>query len=169
MNEAFHVSPTKSMGVLKVGSSSLAIVLCFASMVSNCIAQPISAPFQALAKFNEQVHWRHESNGVRALILAPNQWMRDRRCLVIYATPNGNSIEQSLGCNKPTSVDWRFDIQHVAAQIRWLRNQDTSMDYILAVVQSPQLSWPEWMSTRCVRCRNGKGDNDNRSSIYRRG
>ncbi len=148
MNEAFHVSPTKSMGVLKVGSSSLAIVLCFASMVSNCIAQPISAPFQALAKFNEQVHWRHESNGVRALILAPNQWMRDRRCLVIYATPNGNSIEQSLGCNKPTSVDWRFDIQHVAAQIRWLRNQDTSMDYILAVVQSPQLSWPEFRRTK---------------------
>jgi hypothetical protein len=66
---------------------------------------------------------------------------------MVFATPNGNTLEQTLGCRPSEKVDWRYDIQHVAAQIRWLQNQDTSTDYILAVVQAPQLSWPEFRRT----------------------
>ena len=38
--------------------------------------------------------------------------------------------------------DWHFDIQHVAAQIRRLREIDADEDIVLAVVQSPKLAWP---------------------------
>src|SRR3954469_8641233 len=41
--------------------------------------------------------------------------------LVFYACPNGNSIEQTLGCRLEPGMDWHFDIQHIAAQIRKLR------------------------------------------------
>jgi len=34
---------------------------------------------------------------------------------------NGNSIEQTLGCAMRRDLDWHYDIQHVAAQVRQLR------------------------------------------------
>jgi hypothetical protein len=83
-----------------------------------------------------------------------------KRLLVIYATPNGNTIEQTLGCagaeretpgqaggtvRRPDASegrDWHFDIQHVAAQVRRLREVDADEDIVLAVVQAPKLAWP---------------------------
>ncbi len=125
--------------------SALLFFLC--CLDTHCVAQPISNQFHNVELTQEQIRWRHESNGVRGLILAPRQLERNRRCLVVFATPNGNTLEQTLGCRASEKVDWRYDIQHVAAQIRWLRNQDTSTDYILAVVQAPQVSWPEFRRT----------------------
>jgi len=61
---------------------------------------------------------------------------------VLFATPNGSTVEQTLGCKAAEGLDWRYDIQHVAAQIRLLRATDTESDYVLAVVQAPKHSWP---------------------------
>ena len=65
--------------------------------------------------------------------------------LVIYATPNGSTIEQTLGGKAPDGavpLDYRFDLQHVAAQIRRWREVDRRENIALAVVQAPQKSWP---------------------------
>jgi hypothetical protein len=125
-------------------SAILFAVICLAT---NSNAQIISNQFRLDEKTQEQIRWRHETNGVRGLILAPMQLKQNRRCLVVFATPNGNTLEQTLGCQPSKTLDWRYDIQHVAAQMRWLRNQDASKDYILAVVQSSRLSWPEFRRT----------------------
>ena len=130
-----------------IGLRLSALILLLSCWATDCFSQLISNQFHDVELTQEQIRWRHESNGVRGLILAPRQLERNRRCLVIFATPNGNTLEQTLGCRASEKVDWRYDIQHVAAQIRWLRNQDTSTDYILAVVQAPQVSWPEFRRT----------------------
>src|SRR5262245_8071778 len=44
--------------------------------------------------------------------------------LIIYTCPNGNTAEQTLGCKLEKGMDWHFDIQHVAAQVRKLRKLD---------------------------------------------
>src|SRR4051812_10808145 len=41
--------------------------------------------------------------------------------LIVYALPNGNTLEQTLGCKLKPGMDWHYDIQHVAAQVRLLR------------------------------------------------
>lgn len=90
----------------------------------------------------EQVRWTRTPAGVRicTIALRPSS---GRPCrLVIYATPNGNTIEQTLGCAPTDGRHWRFDIQHVAAQIRRLQECAPEVDIILAVVEAPQLSWP---------------------------
>ena len=92
--------------------------------------------------FNEQIQWRRLENGVRVHINCPQVLKCARRRLVIYATPNGSSIEQTLGCAPSAGLHWHFGIQHVAAQIRQFREYETSFDTILAVVQAPKLSWP---------------------------
>src|SRR5262245_24292714 len=36
--------------------------------------------------------------------------------LVIFALPNGNTIEQTLGSKMVEGMNWHYDIQHVLAQ-----------------------------------------------------
>ena len=75
--------------------------------------------------------------------------------LVIYATPNGNSIEQTLG-GKPAAggeggggpaMDWHYDIQHIAAQTQRWRELNTRQTIALAVVEAPGRSWPAFRKT----------------------
>jgi hypothetical protein len=93
-------------------------------------------------QFEEQVRWSVLESGVRVHFNAPLTMNLGRRVLVLYATPNGSTIEQTLGCKAAEGLDWHYDIQHVAAQIRLLRATDARTDYVLAVVQSPKMSWP---------------------------
>jgi hypothetical protein len=65
--------------------------------------------------------------------------------LIIYATPNGSTVEQTLGGKAPegaAALDYRFDLQHVGAQVRRWREVDLRENIALAVVQAPQKSWP---------------------------
>lgn len=64
--------------------------------------------------------------------------------LVIFATPNGNTIEQTLGCAKVPGLDWHFDIQHVAAQVRRWREVSPGENVVLACLEAEGLSWPAW-------------------------
>lgn len=100
--------------------------------------------FEPVSGFDEQVRWSRLSSGVRVFVNRPLEWKASRRTLVIYATPNGNTIEQTLGCAAERGLDFRFDIQHVAAQIRRWREVTPEQDTVYSVVQAPQLSWPSF-------------------------
>src|SRR5690348_1035429 len=80
-------------------------------------AAPIDE-FKSSPYFHEQTLELTPDDGVRALINAPGDFNPNRPTqLVIFALPNGNTIEQTLGCLTTPGMDWHFDIQHVAAQI----------------------------------------------------
>ena len=112
-------------------------------LANGSIARPQSLPgFQKSSPFDEQVRWTRLDSGVRVFVNAPATMTAKPRVLVVFATPNGNTIEQTLGCSAAKERDWRFDIQHVAAQMRRLREIDRDREFVLAVVQAPKLSWP---------------------------
>jgi hypothetical protein len=95
--------------------------------------------------FDEQVNERWVEGSVRVLINAPAKVDPKRPTrLVIYATPNGNTIEQTLGCARADGLDWHFDIQHVAAQVRRLRELSPKENIVLTCVEAEGLSWPAW-------------------------
>jgi hypothetical protein len=115
--------------------------------------------------FGEQVRERWVEGTVRVLVNAPETVDPKRPTrLIVYATPNGNTIEQTLGCAKADGLDWHFDIQHVAAQVRRFRELLPKENILLAVVESEGLSWPAWRRTtpdasaRIVRVVNGFRD-----------
>jgi hypothetical protein len=79
----------------------------------------------------------------------------------VFALPNGNTIEQTLGCRvvrgspdpalhgavgRPatTGLDWHYDIQHVAAQVRALRSLMPDERIVLVLAEAGGLSWPRW-------------------------
>ena len=119
----------------------LFVLLTFAVTPTIVWGQSLSG-FKKGAPFDEQVKWSRLDSGVRVFVDAPATLTARPRVLVVFATPNGNTIEQSLGCAAAKELDWRFDIQHVAAQIRRLREIDIEHDFVLAVEQAPKLSWP---------------------------
>ncbi len=67
--------------------------------------------------------------------------------LIIYALPNGNTLEQTLGCQMKPSLHWQHDIQHVAAQVRLLRTLEPNERVVLVCAEAPGLSWPSFRST----------------------
>jgi hypothetical protein len=137
------------------------------TLLAALIAAPIAAGdppsgellpgFRRGPWFGEQVRERWVEGTVRVLVNAPERFDPKRPTrLVVYATPNGNTIEQTLGCTKAEGLDWHFDIQHVAAQIRRLREVSPAENVVLACVEAEGLSWPAWRkadSDACARIR----------------
>lgn len=64
--------------------------------------------------------------------------------LVLYALPNGNTIEQTLGRHPAPGEDWHFGIQHIAAQTRWLRERHPENTLMVAYLECAGKSWPAW-------------------------
>jgi hypothetical protein len=106
----------------------------------------VESPFN-----REQVREIQFAEDARAILVAPSaKDFNSKRptVLVIFATPNGNTAEQTLGCRLAEGLDWHFDIQHVAAQWRLFQKHETGRNTILACVQAKNLSWPTWKSER---------------------
>jgi len=117
-------------------------VLLPAGILSNDVGESLLRGSEMTGEFDEHVRWVRFDSGVRVLMDAPKTMRPCRRLLVVYATPNGSTLEQTLGCASAQGGDKRFDLQHVAAQIRRLREIDAAQNIVLAVVQAPQQSWP---------------------------
>ena len=64
--------------------------------------------------------------------------------LIFYALPNGNTTEQTIGKQLQPGDDWHYDIQHIGAQTRWLREQITNRTIVVAYLEAAKRSWPAW-------------------------
>lgn len=64
--------------------------------------------------------------------------------IIIYALPNGNTTAQTMGRKLKESDDWHFDIQHIKAQTKFIRQTDTSTNYIVVYLENDLKSWPAW-------------------------
>ncbi|MCW3100713.1 MAG: hypothetical protein JWL77_6331 [Chthonomonadaceae bacterium] len=103
--------------------------------------------FQRSPWFGEQVAEETTATGVRIHINAPAPMQFDPTRptrLVFFATPNGNTIEQTMGSALAAGTDWHFDIQHIAAQVRRLRELDKRENLVLVCVEASGRSWPAW-------------------------
>lgn len=80
----------------------------------------------------------------RAVINIPSsRYASERKTtrIIFYALPNGNSIEQTEGRKISGHDEWRFDIQHISAQVKFLRQYDTSHNYIVVYLESKTKAW----------------------------
>jgi hypothetical protein len=99
------------------------------------------------ARFHETNETMHFKPGVDVVLNLPetNDLKKPVR-LVLYALPNGNTIEQTIGRKITTNGDWHFDIQHIGAQTRWLRAQSSDVTLVVAYLQCAGNAWPAWLN-----------------------
>jgi hypothetical protein len=119
----------------------------------TCLQYAVNAQllpdFKTTGNFNEQEYYSENfAKDVVININAPEKFNKNGNTyLVLFALPNGNSIEWTKGKKMKEGDDWHFDIQHIAAQTRFVRNLDKKNNYVVAYLMASQKSWPTWKRT----------------------
>jgi hypothetical protein len=114
-------------------------------MLTACAQQALHLDgFTRSGSFGERVRIMRPDSAVTATIVAPESidW-RQRVDLILYALPNGNSTEQTIGRKLTEGLDWHFDIQNIGAQTRALRARGLPQA-IVVYLEAEKKSWPEW-------------------------
>jgi hypothetical protein len=129
------------------------VVLLAVPLGGCAVGVPRSADAVHLAGFTTSAHWEEQvydntlEDGIRVHMNAPAAASMNRRLptrLIVYALPNGNTIEQTAGRHVGEGDHWRYDIQHIAAQTRLLRRSVAGETIVVAYLEAPGLSWPAW-------------------------
>jgi type IX secretion system substrate protein len=111
-------------------------------------SQSLTLPgFNVSPYFDEQVITFHFEPEVRIHINAPSINDFDPALpvgIALFALPNGNTIEQTVGKILEPGDDWHFDIQHIGAQTRFLREHVTEYNVVTVYLEAEQKSWPAW-------------------------
>ena len=130
-------------------SYNIILFVIFSTSCVNVSNSQILNDFTQTGSFNEQEAWiKNGSDSVTININAPLHFnKKGKTFLVLFALPNGNSIEWTKGKKLNPGDDWHFDIQHIAAQTRFVRNLDKKNNYIIAYIMADQKSWPAWKRT----------------------
>ncbi len=105
--------------------------------------------FSSSKYFNEQLSTIRYLSDVTIHINAPcpDSMRADRpTSLVFFALPNGNTIEWTIGKEASETEDWHFEIQHIGAQTRFLRELIPDRNIVTIYLGNDANSWPAWCS-----------------------
>lgn len=69
---------------------------------------------------------------------------KKKTIITFFALPNGNSTEQTMGKRMQAGDDWHFDIQHIRAQTKFIRQQLTDVNFVVIYLENNYKSWPTW-------------------------
>jgi hypothetical protein len=105
------------------------------------------AGFQPNPYFDERIaSWSFEP-GVKIGINAPAERFFESNkpvLLIVYALPNGNTTDQTIGKMLKPGDDWHYNIQHIGAQTRYLRELLPDRSVVVAYFENELKSWPAW-------------------------
>lgn len=118
--------------------------------LTGCAAPRTALPgFSRSPHFDEQVRTYAFDPEVTVHINAPSVAAFDPHKptrVVLFALPNGNTIAQTIGCQRKPDLDWHFFIQHISAQTRRVREVRPDVNLVVAYVEAGGRSWPRWRS-----------------------
>ncbi|MDQ6757219.1 MAG: hypothetical protein M3004_09820 [Bacteroidota bacterium] len=111
----------------------LLVIECSFFLSINCIAQQ-----NRLQKFTMY-------GDVNITIDVPENYSSAQKTIIVlYALPNGNTTEQTMGKKIKEGDDWHFDIQHIKAQTHFIRNELKNENIVVAYLENNFKSWPSW-------------------------
>ncbi|MDP4264033.1 MAG: hypothetical protein Q8941_16005 [Bacteroidota bacterium] len=84
-------------------------------------------------------------DSVRVTIDQPAGFSKRKPSIItFFALPNGNTTEQTMGKKTKEGDDWHFDIQHIRAQTRFIREQLSDRNFVVIYLENNYKSWPAW-------------------------
>jgi hypothetical protein len=98
-------------------------------------------------EFSERITTFTFEPEVKVRVNAPGQssFMAGQRVLLVYyALPNGNTTDQTVGKVLQPGDDWHYDIQHIGAQTRFLRDLIKDRVVVVVYLEVQSGSWPAW-------------------------
>lgn len=124
----------------------LAALVCL-TLTTFVIAQDEPLSWKTSEWFPERVTTFAESPDIRVHVNEPTDADGRPTRLLVFALPNGNTLEETLGCALAEDRHWRHGIQHIAAQTRMLRSLLPEERIVLIAVEAKGLTWPNWRAT----------------------
>ncbi|MFB3896319.1 MAG: hypothetical protein ACE14V_08455 [bacterium] len=103
--------------------------------------------FELSPYFQEQVKTYMFDTDVNIVINAPSAKEFNPKQpieLILYTLPNGNTIAHTIGKKMKMGDDWHYNIQHIGAQTRRLREVIKKENIIVAYLTPTFRSWPTW-------------------------
>lgn len=103
--------------------------------------------FEVSPYFQEQVKSYTFDTDVNIVINAPSAKQFNPKLptkLILYTLPNGNTIAQTIGKKMKPGDDWHYNIQHIGAQTRQLREVIKKENIIVTYLTPSSKSWPSW-------------------------
>ena len=97
--------------------------------------------------FNEQVLSFEYDPKIKVFINAPSPKTFDptkKVVVALFALPNGNTASQTIGKVLKDGDDWHYDIQHIGAQTRFIREKLNECNFVTVYLENKNLSWPAW-------------------------
>jgi hypothetical protein len=83
-------------------------------------------------------------DSIRITIDRPGDFSAHKNTIItFYALPNGNTTEQTMGKKIREGEDWHFDIQHIRAQTKFIRQQ-LKENFVVIYLENNYKSWPAW-------------------------
>lgn len=145
------VSSEGPLSVTRYGTNWPAPVVAKNSRPTTVSSAPTFKPgeklkldFKLTSKFGEaEAEFRFDPE-VRVIVNKAEASKATNSLLVIYTLPNGNTIEHTSGHRTQTNEDWHFNIQHIAAQTRFVRERLPDQNIVVAYVEAGGLTWPNW-------------------------
>ena len=111
--------------------TTVILLLCFTSVSFNCIGQVV----QQFMMYDD----------VRITTDVPVNYSAAKKTIIIlYALPNGNTTEQTMGKKMREGDDWHFDIQHIRAQTKFIRTEVKKQNIVVVYLENKFKSWPLW-------------------------
>ncbi|MCF0164907.1 MAG: hypothetical protein HUJ92_06450 [Bacteroidales bacterium] len=129
---------------------------CIALIVSLSSFFPISTSAQDTdfypmleqsAYYGEKIATFVYEPGMKVHINAPSEDKFNRTKptkIVFFALPNGNTTLHTIGKRSSEGDDYRFDIQHIGAQTRYLRNKTDDYNLVTIYMEADGRSWANW-------------------------
>ncbi|MES2773341.1 MAG: hypothetical protein V4722_04105 [Bacteroidota bacterium] len=74
----------------------------------------------------------------------PKMVKKYKTLLIIYALPNGNTTAQTMGKRVQPGDDWHYDIQHIRAQTKFIRQSLGRQNIVVAYLENKYKSWPQF-------------------------
>ncbi len=114
---------------------------------SNTASAKYLKDFSPGPYFGEQIMSFHYNPEVKVEIDAPGPDKFDPKkkvLLIFYGLPNMNTIAETIGKKMQKGDDWHYNIQHIGAQTRFLRNVLTDYNIVVAYMATDEESWPWW-------------------------
>jgi hypothetical protein len=131
--------------------TALLSVLILGRFLAGCAHSNPWPGFEERPPFNDRVLSFTIDPEVKVCIDAPSPAQNHpgkKLMLIFYALPNGNTIEQTIGRKLKPGDDWHFNIQHIGAQTRFLRDmlpdRNIVVVYLEANAKAIPRSWPAW-------------------------
>jgi hypothetical protein len=101
--------------------------------------------FEAIYSQNGRIDSCWLYGDVKVTIDSPDNFSKTKQTIItFYALPNGNTTEQTMGKKMREGDDWHFDIQHIRAQTKFIRQQLKNKNFVVIYLENKYLSWPSW-------------------------